>query len=391
MSTMFPMLSTLVDLIFKFGESVGHRLSYLSKERPSQLVWIASLLMIFLGTCFQAIAVLNGWSPSLYQLWLLFVVVLPIAFLGQGIIYLIMPRKPAHIVLGLLITVSIVVMIVTLRARFGFVQLLPATSQSQIGVPGSLRNVAAWFAAFGIVVGVGGAVLSLARFALNGGDRLRVLAVILAAAAILCQNFSNRTAPLGTAMLYRLMSTAALIAAAILIGRVFDTAPLSPEMLVKRRFRVKAIVIGVSAAGILSAVALLPVVPIYMGIANARFKSVYIQQVPTDNNGVYLVTNQGVLQVYSWSIEPEDYPGDSAVLNTTDIQHIVVVSKQFDVAANYRLYSLSTGEVIPWQSYEKNGTQLTLNPGLLEAGQYELQTPTDNMFGGDTWQYFTLQ
>src|SRR5512146_149023 len=91
MSTIFPMLRTLVDLIFQFGEAVGHRLSSGLKDRPYQLVWTTSLLMIILGTCFQLIAALSGWTPGLYTWWYLLVIIMPTAFLGLGVISLVLP------------------------------------------------------------------------------------------------------------------------------------------------------------------------------------------------------------------------------------------------------------------------------------------------------------
>ncbi len=391
MSTMFPVFGMLVNLVFQFGEGFGRRMSVWLKERPYQLVWAVGLMMVALGTCLQAVAALGGWSVGLYRVWYLCVVVLPIAFWGQGVVYLVTRRWLAHISMALLLAAAIGFIVVTTRAGFGFVQVLPGWSQSQLGVPASLKSLATGFSLFGFLTGIGGALLSIYRFGWNGGSRGRLLASILPALGIISLSISIRPSTLVELLLLRLAALTAVSVAIVLTNRNVVVSLLSPEMLKKRRLRMQGIIVGTVAAAILSAVALMPLAPVYMGIANAKFKSVYIQQVPADNNGVYLLTDQGVLQVYSWSIEPEDYPDDTAVLSAATLHRFVVVSKQFDDAVNYKLLSLQTGEFVPWQSFDQKGTELTLDPGSLPPGQYELTTPTDNMFGGDTYEFFTLQ
>ena len=91
------------------------------------------------------------------------------------------------------------------------------------------------------------------------------------------------------------------------------------------------------------------------------------------------------------TLEPEDFPTDAPILDASAIQSIAVVQKQFDNPENYQLYSLDSNELIRWKSFQKKDMQMIFDPGLLPPGDYELVTPTDSMFGGNTTEYFTLK
>jgi hypothetical protein len=97
------------------------------------------------------------------------------------------------------------------------------------------------------------------------------------------------------------------------------------------------------------------------------------------------------MQLYGWSIEPDDFPSDSPVLDLTTVHKFVVVSKQFDVPDAYQLYNGTTGQQVKWQSISQQGVELTFTAASLDPGNYEFVTPTDSMFGGDTYEYFTLR
>jgi hypothetical protein len=384
------MFVALIDVALQLGENIWRHLKLWLQDSPLQLMWAVSLFFVLVGTGIQAVAAQNGWSPGIYRLWYLSILVIPIVLVGQGLIYLAMRRMFAHFIMGFLLVALAIGVIGIFRAQFAILQGLPGSIQIEAEIPAPLQSLITVLRDFGIAAGIGGVLWIVTSFSWNGGSRLRVLVVILATTGILTLSVSSTPGSLQGILPLRLVTIAALFAALILAGRVSNVAPLSPLLLARRRFRIKAVSIGLSATFILGAVALLPVAPLYMGIANARFKSVYIQEVPVENNGVYLVTNQGVMQIYSWSIEPDDYPSDTAVLKASGLQHFVIVSKQFDDPVNYRLYSLTTGQIIPWQSFDHKNGELILNAGPLNTGQYELDTPTDNMFGGHTWQFFTL-
>ncbi len=153
--------------------------------------------------------------------------------------------------------------------------------------------------------------------------------------------------------------------------------------------RINITIVGVLI--IFGALVSLSIMPWAMGIVG-NVKHVYIPTLPTDNDGAYLMTNQGVMQLYSWYIEPDDFPSDAPTLQAANVHSVAVVLKQFDVPEHYVLMNGTTGEQIRWGSVSKKGTEMILTPlNPLAAGEYELIAPTDGMFGGDTYHYFILQ
>ncbi len=162
---------------------------------------------------------------------------------------------------------------------------------------------------------------------------------------------------------------------------------ISPD----RRKRIDAIVTVGGAVFIFGALLSLSVIPWVGGIVT-DVKHTYINYLPTNNEGAYLMTNQGVMELFPWNIEPDDFPTDAPTLSAGDIHSIAVVRQQFDAPEHYVLINGTTGDQIRWASISQQGTQLILTPdGKLTPGEYELTAPTDGMFGGETYHYFVLQ
>lgn len=158
-----------------------------------------------------------------------------------------------------------------------------------------------------------------------------------------------------------------------------------------RRRRIDAIATVGGAVFIFAALISLSIMPWAMGIVK-DVQHVYIPSLPTDNDGAYLMTNQGVMELFEWYVEPDDYPSDAPTLQAANVHSIAIVMKQFDVPEHYVLMNGNTGEQIRWGQISRKGTQLVLTPlAPLQPGEYELTVPTDGMFGGDTYHYFTLQ
>ncbi len=158
-----------------------------------------------------------------------------------------------------------------------------------------------------------------------------------------------------------------------------------------RRQRIDAILTVTGAVIIFGALLSLSILPWAMGIVK-DVKHVYIPSLPTDNDGAYLMTDQGIMELFAWYIEPDDYPSDAPTLQAANVHSIAIVMKQFDLPEHYVLMNGTTGEQIRWGTISKNGTQLILTPASpLQAGEYELSAPTDGMFGGETYHYFILQ
>ncbi len=168
---------------------------------------------------------------------------------------------------------------------------------------------------------------------------------------------------------------------------MFKRLKISPE----RRRRADAILTVGGVSIIFGALIFLSVLPWLGGIVT-NVKHVYINYLPTDNEGAYLMTNQGVMELFEWYLEPDDFPVDAPTLQAANVHSIAIVMKQFDLPEHYVLVNGTTGQQVRWGEISKDGTQMVLTPAQpLQPGEYELTAPTDGMFGGDTYHYFTLQ
>lgn len=134
----------------------------------------------------------------------------------------------------------------------------------------------------------------------------------------------------------------------------------------------------------------LPALPWIMGIVT-DMQHVYIDTVPAENEGTYLVTDDGVMQLYRWKVEPNRYPDDAPLLEASRVQEVAIVQDAFSDVADHQLWHVHDGSRVPWGGAVEEGTQLRLAlPGPLDAGRYHLVVPTDSMYGGAYHYYFRI-
>ncbi len=156
----------------------------------------------------------------------------------------------------------------------------------------------------------------------------------------------------------------------------------------RRRLRSLGVIVGVSIlAGTIISV---PILTWIMGI-NGDVQHVYTETLPTDNRGAYLLTDQGVMQLFAWHLELDQVPEDAPTLDAAGLDAVAIVQKQFYPPEQYALLRIDAGVRIDWQSSRQEGTQLFLDPGPLQPGAYMLIVETDEMFGGRTYHYFRVR
>ena len=166
------------------------------------------------------------------------------------------------------------------------------------------------------------------------------------------------------------------------------TAQAKP--LARRRRLMTRLGVGLGATVLLGSVAILPILPWAMGIVTDA-RHVYTATVPLDNRGAYLVTDDGVMQLFTWHVQPEGFPADAPTLELGSVRAATIVQKQFAEPNSYRLLNLTTGQSVEWGSSAADGMHLTLRPaGELPPGEYMLIVPSDGMFGGNSLHYFRL-
>jgi hypothetical protein len=166
-------------------------------------------------------------------------------------------------------------------------------------------------------------------------------------------------------------------------------ASLRRDPALTRRLVRRGVLFG--AGGILTMVAVLPALPWAMGIVTEA-QHVYIDEVPDANRGAYLDTDDGVMQLFTWRVDPGEFPSDAPTLQADAIQQVAIVQKRFDPVDEHVLREVDEGRPVAWADAAQDGTVLRLTPdGPLPAGRYKLRVPTDSMYGGVTTHYFIVE
>lgn len=141
---------------------------------------------------------------------------------------------------------------------------------------------------------------------------------------------------------------------------------------------------------VIAAILSVPLMPWIMGIVGSTPQG-YLEALPLENRGAYLLTTRGFVELFEWHILFTELPEETPVFNSSDLQYVAVVQKQFSLPDAYQLINLENGAYISWQSSQEKDRQLILDPGPLPPGEYLFIRDTDDMFGGVTYHYFRVQ
>lgn len=103
MSPFIPLTSAIVSFIFAMTVLD----QFFARRHPYQLVWSIGLFMYAISTGMEFWAGTWGLSQVMYRLWYLFGAVLVAAYLGMGTLYLLVPRRAAHVIMIILLVASL--------------------------------------------------------------------------------------------------------------------------------------------------------------------------------------------------------------------------------------------------------------------------------------------
>ena len=150
--SVIPLVSSIVSLVF----AVIVLDQFLARRKPYQLIWAIGLFMFLIAT--GSVFWIESWGMNeiAYRLWYLFGAVLVAAYLGMGTLYLLAPRRTAHIILAILLVASVYAVFRVFTASID-VSALQGLSRDTI--PQGMRNMF-YFNIFGTVALVGGALYS---------------------------------------------------------------------------------------------------------------------------------------------------------------------------------------------------------------------------------------
>ena len=153
MNTILPLISTIVSLAFALTVLD----QFFARRKPYQLVWAIGLFMYFISTGTEFFTGAWGLNPTIYRLWYLFGAIFVAAYLGMGTVYLLAPRRAAHIIMGLLLVASLYA---TFRVFSVSLDISTLHSLSGRAMPQGIRLMTPLFNTFGTITLVGGALYS---------------------------------------------------------------------------------------------------------------------------------------------------------------------------------------------------------------------------------------
>ena len=154
-----PSLTVLVTLVY-----AGFLFrSYRAGHAVYQLVWGIGLLLFAVASGTEGIYYASGWNDLAVRLWYLCGAVLVAAWLGQGTVHLLLPRRYAYILLAILLSASLYAALKVFGANLDPAAL---TDQHLSGAPfdRGVRLLTPFFNSYGTAALAGGALYSAWTF-----------------------------------------------------------------------------------------------------------------------------------------------------------------------------------------------------------------------------------
>jgi hypothetical protein len=171
---------------------------YLERRRPHHRVWAAALVIFSAATAFQFLGATYGWTSLIYRLWFLFGAALSAAVLGLGSAYLVLPKRVADVLAGLLVIggfwSAYQVMGLSLPSNLGRTAGAPP---ALLAMPAELIVVVATMNAGGTLIIVAAALWSAWRYLRVRGFGYMILANLLILVGALIFAGSGSLARLG--------------------------------------------------------------------------------------------------------------------------------------------------------------------------------------------------
>jgi len=177
MNLLISLIATIISAVFA---GVVFR-QFLARRRPYQLVWSLALLVFTLGTLFQFLAELGGWTTLLYRAWYFTGAMLAAALLGQGTMYLQASRRVADVSAALLAVVSLIGLALVVALPVDLSRALTPQGVTGDGFPTTLLILLIPLNTYGTVALVGGALWSAFQFWRSGKFGRRAVGTFLIA------------------------------------------------------------------------------------------------------------------------------------------------------------------------------------------------------------------
>ena len=212
---------------------------WLHRRKPHQAAWSVGLLFYAVAAFMEFWSEYNGaWNPTVYRVYIVLAASL-VGFLGLGTLYLVSRRRLwANIYLGFNIVCLVVFFVGALTVTLATDKLVPGITVGGQGLGASLSFPRVMSFAFNIpgsIFLIGGALLTIWRFARKREYAYRVWANVLIVAGALLIAFVGSRARMGsTAGLY----PAEMVASALMLAGFLMAGTLQKGREAVRRGRV---------------------------------------------------------------------------------------------------------------------------------------------------------
>jgi len=178
-----PMATTVLAVPFALEIARRYR-QY--PDRLHLLWWTAGVAIYGIGTLTEALTTLAGWREPVFRAWYISGALLGGAPLAQGSVYLLLPRRRAHVMTAALLAVVSVAAVAVMLSPIDMSRVEPHRLSGRVLEWSWVRRFSPFINLYAVIFLIGGAIISALRFRRQPGTRHRVIAnVLIAIGAIL--------------------------------------------------------------------------------------------------------------------------------------------------------------------------------------------------------------
>lgn len=155
-------------------------------ERLHLLWWAIGIATYGVGTFTEAATTLIGWNEPTFRAWYISGALLGGAPLAQGTVYLLLARRTAHLLTGILLAFVTIASAAVLLSPIDYTQVEAHRLTGRVLEWQWVRAFSPFVNMYAVIFLIGGAILSALRYSSNPATRHRVVAnVLIAIGAIL--------------------------------------------------------------------------------------------------------------------------------------------------------------------------------------------------------------
>jgi hypothetical protein len=150
------------------------------------LWWAAGVAIYGVGTLTEALTTLIGWREPIFRAWYISGALLGGAPLAQGTVYLLLPRRRAHVLTALLLTLIATAATAVILSPIDYAQVEQHRLTGRVFAWTWVRRFSPFINLYAVFFLIGGAILSAVRYRRDRATRHRAVAnVLIAVGAIL--------------------------------------------------------------------------------------------------------------------------------------------------------------------------------------------------------------